>query len=81
MSTDTPSTPDDAASPESTEALELRIEDLESELAYLRAGKTENFQQMVIIVTKGSLDMAYPPLILASTAAAFGWDVTVFHTF
>lgn len=81
MSTDTPSTPDDAASPESTEALELRIEDLESELADLRAGKTENFQQMVIIVTKGSLDMAYPPLILASTAAAFGWDVTVFHTF
>ena len=81
MSTDTPSTPDDAASPESTEALESRIEDLESELADLRAGKTENFQQMVIIVTKGSLDMAYPPLILASTAAAFGWDVTVFHTF
>ena len=81
MSTDTPSTPDDAASPESTEALESRIEDLESELADLRAGKTENSQQMVIIATKGSLDMAYPPLILASTAAAFGWDVTVFHTF
>ena len=36
---------------------------------------------MVIIATKGTLDMAYPPLILASTAAAFGWDVTVFHTF
>lgn len=81
MSTDTPSTPDDAASPESTEALESRIEDLESELADLRAGKAENSQQMVIIATKGTLDMAYPPLILASTAAAFGWDVTVFHTF
>lgn len=25
--------------------------------------------------------MAYPPLILASTAAAFGWEVVVFHTF
>ncbi len=25
--------------------------------------------------------MAYPPLILASTAAAFGWEVTVFHPF
>ena len=25
--------------------------------------------------------MAYPPLILASTAAAFDYDVTVFHTF
>jgi peroxiredoxin family protein len=36
---------------------------------------------MTIIATKGTLDMAYPPLILASTAAAFGRDVTVFHTF
>jgi peroxiredoxin family protein len=36
---------------------------------------------MSIIATKGTLDMAYPPLILASTAAAFGYDVTVFHTF
>jgi len=36
---------------------------------------------MTIVSTKGTLDMAYPPLILASTAAAFGWDVVVFHTF
>ncbi len=36
---------------------------------------------MTIVATKGTLDMAYPPLILASTAAAFGWDVVVFHTF
>lgn len=34
-----------------------------------------------IIASKGTLDMAYPPLILASTAAAFGWDVMVFFTF
>ena len=36
---------------------------------------------MTIIVTKGTLDMAYPPFILASTAAALGWDVSVFFTF
>ncbi|OQX15895.1 MAG: NADH dehydrogenase [Thiothrix lacustris] len=36
---------------------------------------------MTIISTKGTLDMAYPPFILASTAAALGWDVTVFFTF
>ena len=36
---------------------------------------------MSIVATKGTLDMAYPPLILASTAAAFGYEVTVFHTF
>src|ERR1700756_1640291 len=36
---------------------------------------------MTIIATKGTLDWAYPPFILASTAAALGWDVAVFFTF
>jgi peroxiredoxin family protein len=36
---------------------------------------------MTIIVTKGSLDWAYPPFILATTAAAMGVDVTMFFTF
>ncbi len=36
---------------------------------------------MTIIATKGTLDMAYPPFILASTGAALGWDVSVFFTF
>mgnify|MGYP000314283833 CR=1 FL=1 len=34
-----------------------------------------------IIVTKGSLDWAYPPFILATTAAAMGLPVTLFFTF
>ena len=38
-------------------------------------------KKMAIIATKGTLDMAYPPLILGSTAAALGWDVQVFFTF
>jgi peroxiredoxin family protein len=38
-------------------------------------------KKMAIIATKGALDMAYPPLILASTAAALGWEVQVFFTF
>ena len=38
-------------------------------------------KKMGIIATKGTLDMAYPPLILASTAAALGWEVMVFCTF
>ena len=38
-------------------------------------------KKMSIIATKGTLDMAYPPLILASTAAALGWDVQIFFTF
>jgi len=36
---------------------------------------------MSIIVTKGSLDWAYPPFILATTAAAMGIPVTMFFTF
>ena len=38
-------------------------------------------KSMSIIVTKGSLDWAYPPFILATTAAAMGVDVTLFFTF
>jgi peroxiredoxin family protein len=36
---------------------------------------------VAIIASKGTLDMAYPPLILASAAAAMGEDVAVFFTF
>jgi peroxiredoxin family protein len=34
-----------------------------------------------IIATKGTMDWAYPPFILASTASALGWEVSVFFTF
>jgi peroxiredoxin family protein len=53
-------------------------ERLETKLAELREAKTAS---MTIIATKGSLDWAYPPFILASTAAALGWDVAIFFTF
>jgi peroxiredoxin family protein len=36
---------------------------------------------MTIIATRGTLDWAYPPFILASTAAALGWNVSMFFTF
>jgi peroxiredoxin family protein len=70
-------TPDTNAT-ERIAALEDRIEELE---AQVDAVTDDDGKSMVIVSTKGTLDMAYPPLILASTAAAFGWDVTVFHTF
>ncbi|MEO1767321.1 sulfur carrier protein DsrE2 [Thiobacter aerophilum] len=38
-------------------------------------------KKLAIIATKGTLDWAYPPLILASTAAALGYQVQVFFTF
>lgn len=37
--------------------------------------------KVAIIASKGTLDMAYPPLILASAAAAMGEEVEVFFTF
>ena len=40
-----------------------------------------NAKSMTIIVTKGTLDWAYPPFILGTTAAAMGVDVTMFYTF
>ncbi len=40
-----------------------------------------NPNTMSIIVTKGTLDWAYPPFILATTAAAMGLQVTMFFTF
>jgi peroxiredoxin family protein len=40
-----------------------------------------NNKKMSIIVTKGTLDWAYPPFILASTAASLDVDVTMFFTF
>ncbi|WP_396612791.1 DsrE/DsrF/DrsH-like family protein [Haloferax sp. S1W] len=66
----------------SVEELRAQVQALESEVSDLREAADDDGQKsMTIIATKGTLDMAYPPLILASTAAAFGWDVVVFHTF
>jgi peroxiredoxin family protein len=51
---------------------------LPKKLAELREKQTPS---MCIIATKGTLDWAYPPFILSSTAAALGWNVSIFFTF
>lgn len=38
-------------------------------------------KKMAIIASKGTLDWAYPPFILGSTAAALGYEVQIFFTF
>ena len=40
----------------------------------LQAIEDARTPSMAIIATKGTLDWAYPPFILASTASALGWD-------
>jgi peroxiredoxin family protein len=59
--------------------LDNRLDDLlPAKIAGIEASRTPS---MSIIATKGTLDWAYPPFILASTAAALGWDVDMFFTF
>ena len=50
-----------------------------------KAGRAErppvSSRSMMLVCSKGTLDMAYPPLILASTAASMDVDVRLFFTF
>jgi len=42
---------------------------------------SEKRNKLVIICSKGSMDMAYPPMMLATTAAAMGMEVHLYFTF
>jgi len=38
-------------------------------------------KRLALISSKGTLDWAYPPFILATAAGAMGWEVAIFFTF
>ncbi|MBF0278720.1 MAG: DsrE/DsrF/DrsH-like family protein [SAR324 cluster bacterium] len=38
-------------------------------------------KRLALISSRGTLDWAYPPFILASAAGAMGWEVAIFFTF
>jgi len=71
------------------ELVEARVEKaIASKLDELLQGRLERAlvkkqgtRRLAIVASKGTLDMAYPPLILATAAAAMGWEVGVFFTF
>lgn len=42
---------------------------------------TNKPKRLALISSKGTLDWAYPPFILASTAVAMDWEVAIFFTF
>jgi peroxiredoxin family protein len=71
----------------STEMNQAQLDDwLNNKLDELLPAKLQKIEDaktpsMAIIATKGTLDWAYPPFILASTASALGWDTSVFFTF
>lgn len=58
-----------------------RIEQLVSQHVACAMKKDPCKNKVAIIASKGTLDMAYPPLILATAAAAMGEEVEVFFTF
>jgi len=47
----------------------------------MQAERDLKSRRMTIIVSKGALDAAYPPFILATMGAAMGVEVTMFFTF
>ncbi|MEX0667994.1 MAG: DsrE/DsrF/DrsH-like family protein [Acidimicrobiia bacterium] len=38
-------------------------------------------KRIALVAAKGTLDQAYPPLILATTAASLGWEAGIYFTF
>ena len=38
-------------------------------------------KRLALVASKGTLDQAYSPLILATTAASLGWEVGIYFTF
>jgi len=41
----------------------------------------ERRKRLAMVASKGTLDQAYPPLILASTAVSLGWEAGIYFTF
>ena len=57
------------------------VSDVAEAMEKVEASPEPEKEKMVIIAASGDLDKAWPVLILATTGAAYGMDVTVFFTF
>ncbi|MEX0827215.1 MAG: DsrE/DsrF/DrsH-like family protein [Acidimicrobiia bacterium] len=45
------------------------------------AGHDARTRRLAMVASKGTLDQAYPPLILATTAVSLGWEAGIYFTF
>jgi peroxiredoxin family protein len=63
------------------ELMRGKLEELLASKLDRREERQTRRKRIAIVASKGTLDMAYPPLILATSAAALGWEVGVFFTF
>ena len=61
------------------------MSDLESAIASAHAEMEgtpdRSRRRLALVASKGTLDQAYPPLILATRAASLGWEVGIYFTF
>ncbi len=62
-------------------AVAKRLDDMVAERVARALKRDPAKRKVAIIASKGTLDMAYPPLILATAAAAMDMEVGVFFTF
>ena len=47
----------------------------------MRKLSEEKKNKLLIIISKGTLDMAFPPFMMGTTAASMGWEVHLYFTF
>jgi peroxiredoxin family protein len=59
----------------------MTVHDVDTQLEDADEPEVPQAEKMVIIAASGDLDKAWPVMILATTGAAYGMDVTVFFTF
>lgn len=71
----------EASLPTSASELEALIRRTVDDHLAERERRDTKPKKLAIIATKGTLDWAYPPLILASTAGSLGWETGIFFTF
>jgi len=67
-----------SASKQVFDALSKKINAVEAKVQQVEAKAVKN--RVSIIASKGTLDMAYPPLLLATTARSMGIEASIFFT-
>ncbi len=75
-------TPNDILTPEKLESLiQAEVQKQVAEALKAKGLDVTRPKRVAIIASKGTLDGAYPPLILATTAAAMDMEAAIFFTF
>ncbi|MFW6123534.1 MAG: DsrE/DsrF/DrsH-like family protein [Thermodesulfobacteriota bacterium] len=81
MSPNNPSPPNLNLPPELQAYIKEQVEKQVAEALKLKGLDVTRPKRVAIIASKGTLDQAYPPLILATTAAAMDMEAAIFFTF